>query len=295
MINELKREGILLFNKGKNKTSFQAINEKKKKINIKKIGHSGTLDSNATGLLVVGLGKSTKLLKYFIHKSKSYSAQIYFGLQTETDDSAGLVINRYNGFIDLKNIKNELKKFKGKIQQIPPDYSSIHVNGVRSYKLALKKIKPDLKARTVEIYNYKIISFKYPVLTVNINCSSGTYIRSLARDLGTFTGYFAYLFSLKRTKIDFFNIKKSYTIDEISHGDYKIISPFNACKDFIPIEIKEEFIEKLKNGVPVSENWFKKKQNIKKDNDLLYKIHFRKNLLAILKYNNGNFIYDLVY
>jgi len=295
MINNLLNEGILLFNKGKNKTSFQAINEIKKKINIKKIGHSGTLDSNATGLLIVGLGKSTKLLKYFINKPKSYLAQIYFGKQTATDDSLGSIINQYRGLIDFKKIEEKLLNFKGKIEQIPPDYSSVHVNGVRSYKLSLKNIKPDLKSRIIEIYDYRIISFESPVLTIEIDCSSGTYIRSLARDLGLLSGYYAYLHTLNRSKIDVFDLKDSYTIEEISDDKYEIVSPYDACIDFFPIEIKKEFIIKIKNGIQVSEIWFKSKRNIKKDNNLLYKLHYRKNLLAIVKYNNGNFIYDLVY
>lgn len=295
MTNNLLNEGILLFNKGKNKTSFQAINEIKKKINIKKIGHSGTLDSNATGLLIVGLGKSTKLLKYFISKPKSYLAEIYFGKQTATDDSLGSMLNQYTGLIELKKIEEKLYNFKGKIDQIPPDYSSVHVNGVRSYKLALKNVKPDLKSRTIEIYNYKIISFESPVLTVEIDCSSGTYIRSLARDLGLSTGYYAHLHSLKRSKIDCFDLKDSYTIDDVSDGRFKIISPYDSCKDLCSIEIKKEFIQKIKNGVQVSQDWFKTKKSIIKNIDFLYKLHYRKNLLAIIKYNNGNFVYDLVY
>ena len=176
-------DSILLIDKDKNKTSFQVITELKKILNIKKIGHSGTLDKNATGLLVIGIGRSTKLLKYLIKLPKKYIAEIYFGIQTNTDDANGTQIKSYNGEIYLNNILSILPSFKGKIKQIPPDYSAIHINGKRSYKIAMKKQKPNLKERIVEITKLKILSFKKPILKLEIDCSSGTYIRSIARDL----------------------------------------------------------------------------------------------------------------
>jgi tRNA pseudouridine55 synthase len=288
-------DGILLINKEKNKTSSQVIIELRKILNIKKIGHSGTLDKNATGLLIVGIGKATRLLKYFIKLPKTYIAEIFFGIQTNTDDANGNQIKSYIGKIKLDNIKNHLTFFKGKIKQIPPDYSAVHVNGKRSYKLAMNNQKPKLKERIINISKLKIISFKNPMLKLEIDCSSGTYIRSIARDLGMQTGYFAHLFSLKRKNIDNFKLKNAYTLKNIKSNNFKMISAYNALEKFTSIKIDKKYIKDIKNGKKINIEWFKNKNSFSKNNEELYKIHNNKKLLAIIKIINGNFKYDLVY
>src|SRR4030042_1792561 len=199
-------DGILIIDKEKDKTSFQTIYELRNIFKIKKIGHSGTLDKNATGLLIIGIGRSTKLLKYLVKLPKKYTAEIYFGIQTNTDDSKGIEIKSYNGKLDQNIIIKSLSSFTGTINQIPPDYSAIQINGKRSYKIAKKNQKPNLKERTVEIINLKFISFNSPILKLEIECSSGTYIRSIARDLGIKTNYYAHLSSLRRESVGDFNI-----------------------------------------------------------------------------------------
>lgn len=288
------QDGIILLDKEKGKTSFQVISELKKKLSIKKIGHSGTLDKEASGLLIVGIGRSTKLLKYFIKNSKTYLADIFFGKQTSTDDSQGISVNEYNGEIDSNKIIELLPLFTGKIKQIPPDYSAIHVNGKRAYKFALKNVKPELKEREVEIYKNDIISIKPPVIKLKIKCSSGTYIRSIARDLGIKSGYYAYLYSLRRLEINSFSVEDALKIQDITAENLKIISPFEILSEMQELEIKKEFINNIKNGIKIDLKWF---NNMHSDinNNSLVKIHFNKELLAVIKNNNGNFIYDLVY
>lgn len=288
------RDGIMLFFKEKGITSFRAINQIKKILNLKKIGHAGTLDLNAEGLLVVALGRATKLLKYFLKKDKSYTAVISFGTQTSTDDSLGEVINRYSGEIDFLKIQDALKKIRGKIEQVPPVFSNVHINGQRAYKLALKKEKINLKSKSVEIYNYKIESFKNSMLTITIDCSSGTYIRAIARDIGNITGYYAHLFSLRRIKIGDFNLNDAYSINDIKAGNFKIISAFCALTDFIPLEIEPKFKESVRNGISFSFSWLKDKDFVFNE-DNYYKIHLNNQLLAVVKYSNGNFFYDFVY
>jgi tRNA pseudouridine55 synthase len=289
------QDGILLINKEKNKTSFQIIAELRKILNIKKIGHSGTLDKNATGLLIIGIGRSTKLLKHFTKLPKKYIAEIYFGKQTNTDDANGIPTKSFNGKIDLNQIKSNLNSFKGKINQIPPDYSAVHIDGKRSYQIAKKNQKPKLKKRIVEVNKLKIISFKNPFLKLDIECSSGTYIRSIARDLGIKTGYYAYLYSLIREKIGVFNLKKADTLKNINSGNFKIISPFKALKDIDSIEINKNYINDIKNGKKIIIDWFKENNIIKNLNNGYYKLHYKNELLAIIEFNNGNFKYDLVY
>ena len=287
-------DGILLIDKDKDKTSFQIITELRKILKIKKIGHSGTLDKNASGLLVIGIGRSTKLLKYLIKLPKKYIAEIYFGIQTNTDDANGIQIKSYNGEINPNHILSFLPSFKGKIKQIPPDYSAIHINGKRSYKIAMKKEKPNLQVRIVEITKLKILSFKKPILKLEIDCSSGTYIRSIARDLGIKSGYYAYLFSLKRKKIGNFKLKKSNKIKKIKSRKFKLISPYNALSNFPSIKIYKKYINYIKNGKKIDTKWFNDNINkIKQDG--YYKLHYKKKLLAIIKIINGNFKYDLVY
>ncbi len=288
-------DGILIIDKEKDKTSFQTVYELRKIFKIKKIGHSGTLDKNATGLLIIGIGRSTKLLKYLVKLPKKYIADIYFGIQTNTDDSKGIAIKSYIGKFDQNIIKKSLSSFIGTINQIPPDYSAIQINGKRSYRIAKKNQKPDLKERTVEIKKLNFISFDNPILKLEIECSSGTYIRSIARDLGIKTNYYAHLSSLRREKIGDFNIKDAYNLENLKSGNFKIITPYDVLKEIPPIEINKKYIDHIKKGKIITNKYFKDKNIINKISNGCYKVHNNKNLLAIIKFNNGIFKYDLVY
>lgn len=284
--------GILLIDKPSGKTSFQVISLLRKHFSIKKAGHCGTLDKNATGLLVVGLGKSTKLLKHLFGLDKEYVADIYFGVATNTDDINGTVINKYEGTMDFDRILGYLPDFKGTIEQTPPDFSSIHVDGKRAYQLAVKEKDFKLKSRSVTIYEYEVLSFKDPVLKIRIHCSSGTYIRSIARDLGNLTGYYAHLSALRRTTVNAFSIDNAATLDDITEGSYTFLTPFEALPHIKALEIKKEFVGFIKNGRKLKLDYFI--HDSKLDNGL-YKVHSDKELLAIVNYDNNSFYYDLVY
>ncbi len=288
-------DGILIIDKEKDKTSFQTVYELRKIFKIKKIGHSGTLDKNATGLLIIGIGRSTKLLKYLVKLPKKYIADIYFGIQTNTDDSKGIAIKSYIGKFDQNIIKKSLSSFIGTINQIPPDYSAIQINGKRSYRIAKKNQKPDLKERTVEIKKLNFISFDNPILKLEIECSSGTYIRSIARDLGIKTNYYAHLSSLRRERIGDYDVKDAYNIEDLKSGNFKMISPYDILKEIPPIEINNKYIDHIKKGKLITNKYFKDKNIINKISNGCYKIHNKEKLLAIIKFNNGIFKYDLVY
>ena len=194
--------GFLNINKSAGCTSHDVVAQLRRSLGIKKIGHSGTLDPFANGVLVIGLGDATRLFEY-LPQDKVYLAEITFGIGTDTDDVTGKVIKKSNPIPEPDEIKEKLKQFLGKIKQKPPIYSAVKINGERSYDLARenKISQDDLKEREVDIYSIDVISYTAPVLNLKIHCSSGTYIRSIARDLGNILNTCGMLSKLERIKI----------------------------------------------------------------------------------------------
>ncbi|MCD6397917.1 MAG: tRNA pseudouridine(55) synthase TruB, partial [Spirochaetaceae bacterium] len=206
--------GLVLLNKPKGITSFRVLGSLKKRINSGKVGHTGTLDKFAEGLMLVLTGKMTKLAPFFTNMDKEYRAVYKFGEETDTLDPEGKTIFT-SALPSLEEITNQIKNFKGNIMQVPPDFSAIHINGERAYKLAVKGKKPVLKERPVSVYNYEVENWEPPYLHVKVNCSKGTYIRSLARDLGRSTSSRAYVCELQRTKVGVWNIENSVLPENI--------------------------------------------------------------------------------
>ncbi|MGB9609160.1 MAG: tRNA pseudouridine(55) synthase TruB [Minisyncoccia bacterium] len=201
--------GIYAFYKPKGISSYDLIRKIKKITPKNKIGHSGTLDPLASGVLVVAIGRQfTKRLSLINKESKEYIAQIYLGVKSSTDDEAGEKTKvKIKIQPDLKTIKNCLKNFIGEIYQTPPLFSAVKIKGKPAYWYARQKLKINLKPKKVIIYDIKILKYNWPILKIKVNCSSGTYIRSLARDIGQTLGCGAYLKDLIRTKVDGFTLK----------------------------------------------------------------------------------------
>lgn len=285
------KEGLFLVNKPKGLTSFETILKIRKKIGIKKIGHSGTLDKEAEGLMLVCLGKATKMITYLIGLDKRYIGKIKFGEQTTTDDIAGEVINSYNGDISFENIKEKLSKYQGEIEQVPPKYCSLHINGERAYKLAIKNKDFSIRPRKIEIYQLEIIDYKNRELTIDIKCSSGTYIRSIARDIGFDTGYFAHLSYLQRIEIGEYNLNNAFSLNDIEKGIFNIISPENILYMFDRISLKEEFLKDFKNGKKLYLNMF----NNDILNDRKYRVFCNNMFLGLISNNNSILEYKFVY
>ncbi len=215
---------IIIINKDLDWTSFDVVNKirnmLKKKYNIKKIkvGHAGTLDPKATGVVVVCTGKKTKELDGLQSEEKEYIAEIKLGETTPSFDTETDVDNTYDiSHIAKEKIEDVLKSFIGKQEQIPPAYSAVHVNGQRAYQLARKGKSVEIKPREIEIYNIELINEELPYLTIKINCSKGTYIRALARDIGEKLNAGAYLTKLKRTASGNFKIQDAITISEFEN------------------------------------------------------------------------------
>lgn len=225
-------DGVLNIDKSKGLTSNDVVKRVKRILCIKKAGHTGTLDPEATGVLPVLVGKATKISQYLINSDKEYSCKMELGVKTDTGDSAGMVISRYSGtFPSEIEICRTFKKFTGRILQIPPMYSAIKVNGRPLYSLARKGIEIERKAREVIIHNIEILSINGNSITFKVLCSKGTYIRTLVSDIGDILGVGGYLVSLRRTiagkfriedSIDIKELEDSYKRGKIARGFYTI-------------------------------------------------------------------------
>jgi tRNA pseudouridine55 synthase len=208
---------ILLINKPIEWTSFDVVNKLRRKLKIKKIGHAGTLDPLATGLLILCTGKMTKRIEEFQGQEKEYTGSLILGKSTPSHDAETEVdaVCDISGILD-DDIYYTTKKFVGKIKQVPPIHSAIKVNGKRAYSLARKGKQPELNPREVTISAFEITSIERPVVNFKVVCSKGTYIRSLVRDFGNELGVGAYLSVLCRTRIGEFLLKDALKIDEIN-------------------------------------------------------------------------------
>ena len=210
--------GFLNLDKPFDWTSHDCVAKTRKLLGIKKVGHAGTLDPAATGVLPIAIGKATRLLQY-LPSDKAYKATIRLGVQTTTDDLQGEIISQQSVTeLNLETVKTALKQFQGKIEQIPPSFSAIQIDGKRLYDLARKGEKVEAPVRNVEIFNLDILDWRegeFPELDVNIACGSGTYIRAIARDLGAILDTGGTLAALQRTVSSGFNLADSITLAEL--------------------------------------------------------------------------------
>lgn len=202
--------GILILDKPAGITSNRLVSQARRKLQTKKIGHAGTLDPMATGLMILGVGRATRLLHYLTKANKSYLATIRLGATTISDDADGTIISDSGCDLPLAEVKSQLIKYLGVIEQVPAMVSAIKVAGQRAYDLVRNGISVELKARKVEIFRLDILAHrsvgKYLDLDVVVDCSSGTYIRSLARDLGQDLGCGGHITALRRTRIGAFGL-----------------------------------------------------------------------------------------
>lgn len=253
--------GILNINKPKNLTSHDVIDILRKILKIRQIGHTGTLDPLATGVLPICIGKATKLIQY-LDDTKAYRAFIKLGIKTNTYDSEGIIVaDTPVNNLDTFELDKILKEFQGEITQIPPLYSAIHYKGKRLYEYARSNIAidlDDLPERKIFINSLKLVEILdaqsvHPVIVLDIDCSKGTYIRSIANDLGEKLGFGASLDNLIRTQAGKFLVEESHSLEEIKEFhlegnlDNFIINPVNAI-DLESYEIDETQLDKIKKG-----------------------------------------------
>lgn len=231
-------DGILLINKPENYTSYDIIKVVKNLFNTKKVGHCGTLDPFACGLLIVGINKATKIMSFLEHESKEYIATIRFGSFTDTYDLTGKEISSSNILVyNEDKIIEVLNLFKGEINQTPPIYSSIHVDGKHLYEYARNNEIVDIPTRKVNIYDIDLIKYTGDTLTFKTKCSRGTYIRSLGVDISRKLNNDGHLSFLKRTKIGNVKLEEANSYDDLLNGNVKLLS----IKDCVPFKVLNIF------------------------------------------------------
>lgn len=258
-------DGILIINKPKDYTSNDIVNKVKKILNIK-VGHTGTLDPNATGVLPLLLGKGTKFSKYLINHDKKYIATLQLGIKTSTADIEGDIIEKREvnqSIFDEKNIDNVLKTFLGKQIQTPPIYSAIKVNGRKLYEYARNNKEVEIPKRNIEIYNINLLKIdnKMNQIKFDVESSKGTYIRSLCEDIAERLGNVGYMKELERSKVGDFRIEEAVAIEDLEENkdnldwlNKKIITLENLLKDVNKFIIKSCDLDRFLNGVKLTTN-----------------------------------------
>lgn len=248
-------DGVLIINKPKGYTSHDIVNIVKKELNITKVGHAGTLDPNATGVLPVLIGNATKISKYLIEHDKVYIAELKLGEKSSTGDLEGEIIEKKSvPKLNEDQIKDTLKLFLGKQQQIPPMYSSIKINGKKAYEYARKGLKVEMEPREIEIMNISLIKFQDNIITFKVKCSKGTYIRVLCEDIAKSLGTVGLMKELCRIKVNEFDIKNSVTLDDIKNGNVQIINIEEIFKAQPYIKLNDRETKLFLNGVKLSVN-----------------------------------------
>jgi len=217
------KSGFILIDKPGKITSHTVINHLRRISGIKKIGHAGTLDPMATGLLIVAVSRqATKKIDQFIKLDKEYEAEIFFGKTTDTHDREGKVTAEYQGQkIKKEELKKILKSFIGPQEQLPPMFSAKKIKGQKLYQLARRNIEIERPKSVITIYSLVLSSYSWPKAKVKVRCSSGTYIRAIARDLGQILGCGAHLSELRRTKIANFTLAKSVKLDKMNESNWE--------------------------------------------------------------------------
>jgi tRNA pseudouridine55 synthase len=251
--------GILLLNKPLGISSNKALQAARNIFKAQKAGHTGSLDPLATGLLPVCFGEATKYSGYLLDSSKTYRAQCKLGVTTTTADGEGEILSEQPVDVSMDRLQQVLQQFVGKIEQTPPMHSAVKHQGERLYNLARQGIEVERKSRQIEIYQLECLSFKGDVVEFDVHCSKGTYIRTLAEDIGAALGCGAYLTALERTGVQPFWDDKSWTLDELreisddEHQDLQdCLLPLEAAlRDWPEVELTSDMSFYILQGQPV--------------------------------------------
>lgn len=251
-------DGLILINKQKGFTSHDVVNVIRKKLNTKKVGHTGTLDPNATGVLPILIGKGTKISKYLMEHDKTYIATLKLGEKTDTGDSEGQVIEEKSIPKDLRkeDINDVLQNFFGKQKQVPPMYSAIKINGKKLYEYAREGKEVKLEAREIEIYKIELLEYQNNKIKFEVECSKGTYIRTLCENIAKKLGTVGYMEELQRTKVNNFRIEDSILLDDITleNAEKNMIKIEEVFKEKETIELDNKKLGLFLNGVKLTYN-----------------------------------------
>ena len=247
-------DGFINLNKNSGMTSHDAVNHVRKIFSTRKVGHAGTLDPQASGVLPIAIGRATKFIEYLADCDKTYRAEILFGVATDSGDLEGEIISRADNFQmpTAEIFDATLKNFIGEIEQTPPKFSAIKIHGRKAYDLARKNLDFEMPRRLVRISAIKVVALEKNTATLEISCGKGTYIRSLAIDIGERLKIPATLKNLIRLRVGDFDIKKSAPLDELSAEN---ILPIEDCLNHLPkFELDARRIRAFMNGLPTTLN-----------------------------------------
>lgn len=247
--------GVINVYKEKGYTSHDVVAIVRKTLNIKKVGHTGTLDPDAEGVLPVCIGQATKLADYIMAERKSYTAEITFGAETTTQDASGDIIKEYEYTFDENRLREVIDTFKGEQTQVPPMYSAIKINGKKLYEIAREGREIERKARKITVYDIRIAEIN-PLnkVIIEIDCSKGTYIRSLCSDIGNKLGWGAFMSSLTRTASGKFKLNEAVKLDELKNAAERgeaekfIIPPDDVLSGYKRVTVSEKADKYLYNG-----------------------------------------------
>lgn len=247
------KSGIINVYKESGYTSHDVVQVLRKILGIKRIGHTGTLDPDVTGVLPVCINKATRLVEYIQNDGKTYIGTMKLGIATDTQDISGEVLETSDKSVTKEEVFGIIKEFTGVILQKPPMYSAVHYKGQRLHELARRGITVDRPSRSVEIYKFKILSIDFPFVKFECSCSKGTYMRTLVDDIGRSLGTFATLYNLERTKVSNFKIENSIKLDGIrlmvENGDFSFIENMDKSLVNIPtINLNKMYFYNIING-----------------------------------------------
>lgn len=280
-------DGIINVYKPVGITSFDAVRNIRKLANTKKVGHTGTLDPLACGVLPICIGKATKIVDYIMVGRKEYIAEMKLGVVTDTYDREGKEISKHSIEADDIRIEKVIKSFIGDIMQVPPMYSAIKINGKKLYELARNGVDIERPARPVTIFDIEIIDIGLPFVKMKVKCSKGTYIRSLCYDIGKMLGCGAVLWNLERTQTGAFSCSTSVKLEDISKDnmDSFIIPIDSALSDYERLDLPDTYKKLLVNGVSVCDKSIIDSVN----RDIEYRVYCNNSFLGMGKLNSNGF------
>ncbi len=268
-------DGIIIINKPKNCTSHDIV-QKAKKVFGKKVGHTGTLDPMATGVLPLLIGKGTLCSKYLINHDKIYEVQLTLGVKTDTADKEGSIIEEKKvpqGAFQKERIEEVLKTFLGKQEQMPPMYSAIKVKGKKLYEYARKGQEVEVKPRLIEIYEIKLLKInqKEKQIEFQVACSKGTYIRSLCEDIAEKMGTVGYMSKLNRVQVGGFSIEQAISIEQLEKGEISYITIEELFSNRQEISLEKQRLQLFLNGVKLT----------MKKSDGVYRVYYNQQFIGI--------------
>ena len=291
-------DGIFNIYKEKGFTSHDVVAIVRRTIHMKKVGHTGTLDPDAEGVLPVCVGKATKLSDVIMDGRKSYRAMLRLGITTTTEDASGEVLETKEVDFNEDRICEVVASFIGRLEQVPPMYSAVKVNGKKLYELAREGKEIERKSRTIEVYDIRIRQFLPPDrVEIDVDCSKGTYIRTLCSDLGKALGCGGHMAELLRTRTGVFSLENAIKLEELKalaeqeKVEEALLTMEEALKDFSVVKVSEKSAKFLYNGGKIQERFFTEKPASYKEGDIVATYDHENNLVGLyeIKKEESNF------